>query len=282
MAVSSLVACWKSEGTPMDKLMQGKAIIVTGAGSVGAGWGNGKAAAVLYAREGGRVLAVDRSIEAALETQEIIRSEGGECEVLAADVSRSADVKAIADAAMAHFGRVDVLHNNVGIAEVGGPVETSEESWNRLVAVNQTSLFLTHKHVLPIMEKQGKGAIVNISSMAALRWIGFPYLGYTATKAAILAFTKNVAMQYAPMGIRANCVLPGMMDTPMIREPLKASYGGDIEEMRAKRNAQCPMGFMGDAWDVAHASLFLASDRARYITGLDMIVDGGLSLRCVG
>lgn len=266
----------------MDKLMQGKAIIVTGAGSVGAGWGNGKAAAVLYAREGGRVLAVDRSIEAALETQEIIRSEGGECEVLAADVSRSADVKAMADAAMAHFGRVDVLHNNVGIAEVGGPVETSEESWNRLVAVNQTSLFLTHKHVLPIMEKQGKGAIVNISSMAALRWIGFPYLGYTATKAAILAFTKNVAMQYAPMGIRANCVLPGMMDTPMIREPLKASYGGDIEEMRAKRNAQCPMGFMGDAWDVAHASLFLASDNARYITGLDMIVDGGLSLRCVG
>ena len=141
----------------MDKLMQGKAIIVTGAGSVGEGWGNGKAAAVLYAREGGRVLAVDRSIEAALETQEIIRSEGGECEVLAADVSRSADVKAIAEAAMAHFGRVDVLHNNVGIAEVGGPVETSEESWNRLVAVNQTSLFLTHKHVLPIMEKQRKG-----------------------------------------------------------------------------------------------------------------------------
>lgn len=223
----------------MDKLMQDKAVIVTGAGSVGEGWGNGKAAAVLYAREGGRVLAVDRSIEAALETQEIIRREGGVCEVLAADVSRSADVKAIAEAAMSHFGRVDVLHNNVGIAEVGGPVETSEESWNRLVAVNQTSLFLTHKYVLPIMEKQGKGAIVNISSMAALRWIGFPYLGYTATKAAILAFTKNVAMQYAPMGIRANCVPPGMMDTPMIREPLKASYGGDIEEMRARRNAQC-------------------------------------------
>ena len=282
MGASSPAAYWKSEGTCMDKLMQGKAIIVTGAGSVGAGWGNGKAAAVLYAREGGRVLAVDRSIEAAMQTQDIIRSEGGECEVLAADVSRSADVKAMAEAAMDHFGRVDVLHNNVGIAEVGGPVETSEESWNRLVAVNQTSLFLTHKHVLPIMERQGKGAIVNISSLAALRWIGFPYLGYTATKAAILAFTKNVAMQYAPMGIRANCVLPGMMDTPMIREPLKASYGGDVEEMRARRNAQCPMGFMGDAWDVAHAALFLASDNARYITGLDMIVDGGLSLRCAG
>ncbi|EJN08913.1 SDR family NAD(P)-dependent oxidoreductase [Herbaspirillum sp. YR522] len=264
----------------MDKQMQDKVIIVTGAGSVGEGWGNGKAAAALYAREGGKVLAVDRSIEAAQQTCDIIRAEGGICEVLAADVSSSADVKAIAEAAMDHFGQVDVLHNNVGIAETGGPVETSEESWNRLVAVNQTSLFLTHKHVLPIMEQQRRGAIVNISSLAALRWIGFPYLGYTATKAAILAFTKNVAMQYAPLGIRANCVLPGLMDTPMIREPLKAAYGGDVEQMRAKRHAQCPMGFMGDAWDVAHASLFLASDHARYITGLDLIVDGGLSLRC--
>ncbi|AYR25976.1 SDR family NAD(P)-dependent oxidoreductase [Herbaspirillum rubrisubalbicans] len=266
----------------MDKLMQDRAIIVTGAGSVGEGWGNGKAAAVLYARQGGRVLAVDRSIQAALETQDIIRREGGICEVLAVDVSRSDEVKAMAEAAMDHFGRVDVLHNNVGIAELGGAVETSEESWNRLVAVNQTSLFLTHKHVLPIMERQRKGAIVNISSVAALRWIGFPYLGYSATKAAILAFTKNVAMQYAAMGIRANCVLPGMMNTSMIREPLKAAYGGDIEQMCAQRDAQCPMGFMGDAWDVAHASLFLASDHARYITGLDMIVDGGLSLRCAG
>ncbi|RFB70852.1 MULTISPECIES: SDR family NAD(P)-dependent oxidoreductase [unclassified Herbaspirillum] len=263
----------------MHKSMADKVIIVTGAGSVGEGWGNGKAAAALYAREGGKILAVDRSIDAARQTQEIIRSEGGICEVIAADVSKSADVQAIADAAMDHFGRVDVLHNNVGIAETGGPVETSEESWNRLVAVNQTSLFLTHKYVLPIMERQKNGAIVNISSLAAIRWIGFPYLGYTTTKAAILAFTKNVAMQYAPMGIRANCVLPGLMDTPMIREPLKASYGGNVEEMRAKRDAQCPMGFMGDAWDVAHASLFLASDNARYITGMDLIVDGGLSLK---
>jgi len=265
----------------MNKLMEGKVIIVTGAGSVGEGWGNGKAAAALYAREGGRVLAVDRNLAAAQETADIIRQEGGVCEVIAADVSKAADVKAIADAAMDHFGRIDVLHNNVGIAETGGPVETSEESWNRLVAVNQTSLFLTHKYVLPVMEQQKKGAIVNISSLAALRWIGFPYLGYTTTKAAILAFTKNVAMQYAPLGIRANCILPGLMDTPMIREPLKASYGGDIEEMRAKRHAQCPMGFMGDAWDVANAALFLASDNARYITGMDLIVDGGLSLKCV-
>lgn len=264
----------------MQPVMEGKTVIVTGAGSAGEGWGNGKAAATLYAREGARVVAADRSLAAAEETCELIRSEGGVCEAIAADVTRREDVQAMVQAAMDHFGRIDVLHNNVGIAEVGGPVETSEDSWDRLVAVNQTSLFLTSKYVLPIMERQKKGAIVNISSVAALRWIGFPYVAYTATKAAMLAFTKNIAMQYAPSGIRANCILPGLMDTPMIREPLKKSYGGDVENMRNKRHAQCPMGHMGDAWDVAHAALFLASDAARYITGVDLIVDGGLTLKC--
>lgn len=175
------------------RVMQDKVVIVTGAGSVGAGWGNGKAAATLYAREGAKVLAVDRSLKAAEETRDLIRGEGGICEVFAADVANSADVQAMVEAALAHFGRIDVLHNNVGIAEVGGPVETSEESWNRVVAVNQTSLFLTCKHVLPVMERQKKGAIVNISSVAALRWIGFPYVAYTATKAAMLAGRSRVA-----------------------------------------------------------------------------------------
>ncbi|WP_416186552.1 SDR family NAD(P)-dependent oxidoreductase [Herbaspirillum sp. RTI4] len=261
--------------------MEGKVVLVTGAGSVGPGWGNGKAAATLYARAGARILAVDRSLPAAQETCDLIRAEGGVCEVFAADVADNAQVRAMTQAALDFFGRIDVLHNNVGIAEVGGPVEASEESWNRVVAVNQTSLFLTCKHVLPVMVAQKGGAIVNISSIAAIRWIGFPYVAYSATKAAMLAFTKNIAMQYAPLGIRANCILPGLMDTPMIREPLKASYGGDIDEMRRQRDTQCPMGYMGDAWDVAHAALFLASDAARYITGVDLPVDGGLSLRCV-
>jgi len=252
---------------------------VTGAGSVGEGWGNGKAAAALYAREGARILAVDRDLKAAEQTAKIIRGEGGTCEVFAADVASEEDVRNLVNAAVQHYGRIDVLHNNVGIAEVGGPVEASLESWNRLVAVNQTSLFLTCKHVLPIMEQQKKGVIVNISSVAAIRWIGFPYVGYSATKAAMLSFTKNIAMQYAGSGIRANCILPGLMDTPMIREPLKKSYGGDVDEMRRKRDAQCPMGYMGDAWDVANAALFLASDAARYITGVDLVVDGGLTLR---
>lgn len=265
----------------MARAMEDKAVIVSGAGSVGAGWGNGKAAAVLYAREGARVLAVDRNLQAAQETCDLIRGEGGICEVLAADVSKTPDIEAMMQAALDYFGRIDVLHNNVGIAETGGPVEASEESWNRVIAINQTSVFMTCKHVLPVMEKQKKGAIVNISSLAAIRWVGFPYVAYSASKAAMLALTKNIAMQYAPLGIRANCVLPGLMDTPMIREPLKASYGGDIEEMRRKRHAQCPMGHMGDAWDVAHAALFLASDAARYVTGVDLIVDGGLSLKCV-
>ncbi len=264
----------------MKAVMKDKVVIVTGAGSVGAGWGNGKAAAVLYAREGAKVLAVDRNLAAANETRDLIRAEGGVCESIATDVANSYDVQRMVQAAGDYFQRIDVLHNNVGIAEVGGPAETSEESWNRVVAVNQTSLFLTCKFVLPMMEQQKKGAIVNISSVAALRWIGFPYVAYSATKAAMLAFTKNVASQYAASGIRANCILPGLMDTPMIREPLKESYGGDIEEMRQRRDAQCPMGHMGDAWDVANAALFLASDAARYITGVDLVVDGGLTLKC--
>ncbi len=164
--------------------------------------------------------------------------------------------------------------------ETGGPVEASEESWNRLLAVNQTSLFLTCKYALPVMEAQKRGAIVNIASIAATHWLDFPYVGYSATKAAMIAFTQNVAVQYAPLGIRANCVSPGFMNTPMVSASLTSTYGGEIKAMLDTRHAQCPMGFMGDAWDVAHAALFLASDAARYITGTNLVVDGGLTLRC--
>ena len=246
--------------------MQGKIVLVTGAGSSGPGWGNGKAAAVLYAREGAHVFAVDRRAEAAAETAAIIADEGHQCRSFTADVTRSAEVAAMVAACVAAFGRLDVLHNNVGIAETGGPVEASEESWNRVIAVNQTSVFLTCKHALPQMVAQGGGAIVNIGSIASRRWIGFPYVAYSASKAAIVALTQNVAVQYAAHGIRANCVLPGLMDTPMIREPLAAAYGGDIDSMLATRHRQSPTGHMGDGWDTAHAALFLASDEARYIT----------------
>jgi NAD(P)-dependent dehydrogenase (short-subunit alcohol dehydrogenase family) len=265
----------------MKLQMNDKVVLVTGAGSVGEGWGNGKAAAVLYAREGAQILAVDRNLEAAEETRRIIEQEGGVCFTMAADVAKAADVARMVDACLDHFGKIDVLHNNVGIAETGGPVEATEESWNRVIAVNQTSAFLTCKYVLPHMEKQKSGAIVNIASVAAIRWIGFPYAAYSASKAGMIALTRNIAMQYAPHGIRANCVSPGLMDTPMIREPLKAAYGGNVDEMREQRHRQSPMLRMGDAWDVAHAALFLASDNARYITGVDLVVDGGLTLKCV-
>jgi len=264
----------------MGQRMQDKIVIVTGAGSSGPGWGNGKAAAVLYAREGARVFAADYRLEAAQETQAIIESEGGQCVAFQADVSRSESVERMARACAEHFGGVDVLHNNVGIVETGGPVETSEESWNRVIAVNQTSVFLTCKHVIPYMLACKKGVIVNIGSLAAIRWVGFPYLAYSAAKAAMIAMTSNIALQYASDGIRANCVLPGMMNTPLIREPLKASYGGDVDSMIAQRDKISPTGTMGDAWDTAYAALFLASDEARYVNGSTLVVDGGLSARC--
>jgi NAD(P)-dependent dehydrogenase (short-subunit alcohol dehydrogenase family) len=259
--------------------LAGKSAIVTGAGSIGPGWGNGKAAAVLYAREGARVLAVDVNAAAAEETRGIILSEGGVCEAIQADVSRSADVRGLIARCASSFGRIDVLHNNVGIVEVGGPVEIEEESWDRLIAVNLKSVYLTCKYAIPHMLEQGGGVIVNISSIASLRFTGYPSASYNASKGAINQLTQNIAIQYADKGIRANCVLPGLMDTPQIRAYVTGGYGGSEDEMIRKRNASCPMKRMGDAWDVAYASLFLASDEARYITGAQLVVDGGMSCK---
>jgi NAD(P)-dependent dehydrogenase (short-subunit alcohol dehydrogenase family) len=178
------------------------------------------------------------------------------------------------------WGQLDVLHNNVGILEMGGPVEASLESWERVVAVNLTSMFLTCKHALPVMERQARGAIVNIASITAIRYIGLPYVSYSATKGGVLQLTQSIALQYAAKGIRANSILPGLMNTPMIVEPLKDAYAdGDVDEMIRMRNEQVPMKRMGDAWDVAHAALFLASEEARYITGAQLVVDGGLTCR---
>ena len=264
-----------------DRLKE-KVALVSGAGSSGPGWGNGKATAVLFAREGARVLAVDINFDAAVETKRIIEAEGGVCEAVAGDVSRTDDVAAVVDACILAFGRIDVLHNNVGIVEVGGPVETSEESWDRVNDVNMKSMFLTCKQVLPHMIRQGKGAIVNIASVSGIRWLGVPYISYAATKAAIIQFTRVIALQYARSGIRANSILPGMMNTPMVHAAeVIAAYGGSAEEMVRRRDEQCPMGRMGDAWDVAYAALFLASDEAKYITGTELVVDGGLTVNCV-
>jgi NAD(P)-dependent dehydrogenase (short-subunit alcohol dehydrogenase family) len=264
----------------MGKRLQDKVAIVTGAGASGPGWGNGKASAVLFAREGAKVFGVDLNRAAAEETKGIIDREGGTVTVHQADVTNSAEVKAFVERCLEIYGRVDILLNNVGIVESGGPVEISEENWDRLIDVNLKSMFLTCKHCLPVMERQGAGAIVNISSIGALRFLGYPCASYNASKGAINQLTQNIAVQYAPKGIRANCVLPGLMNTPMIREPLKKFYaGGDIEKMIEIRNQQCPMKKMGDAWDVAYAALFLASDEAKYITGANLVVDGGITCK---
>ncbi|MEN3284474.1 MAG: hypothetical protein V7607_5614 [Solirubrobacteraceae bacterium] len=264
--------------------LAGKTALVVGAGSIGPGWGNGKATAVLFARKGARVLCVDRNEDAAQETVDIIRSEGGEAEACQADATSSADVERFVATCVDHFGSVDVLDNNVGIADVGGVVELAEDDWNRMIAVNLTSCFLAMKHVVPVMERQGGGSIVNISSIASVRYTGVAYSGYYATKAAMNHLTRTTAVQYAPQRIRVNAVLPGLMKTPMVEHSagLVSSYGeGDVEEMWSKRASQVPMNAMGDAWDVAHAALFLASDEAKYVTGVELVVDGGMTLKCV-
>lgn len=254
-----------------------KIAIVTGAGSVGPGWGNGKASAVLYAREGAKVFAADIVLDAAEETRSIIDQEGGACTAYQADVSDADAVCGLVDACLNTYGRIDILHNNVGIPEVGGPEEISEVDWDRLFDINVKSMYLTCRACLPHMVRQGSGVIVNISSIASIRYVGYPCISYSASKGAVNQLTQNIAIQYADKGIRANAVLPGLMHTPLIERFVASSYGGDVEEMIRQRNAQVPMKHMGDAWDVARAALFLASDDARYITGVQLAVDGGIT-----
>ncbi|MBM83726.1 MAG: 3-oxoacyl-ACP reductase [Planctomycetaceae bacterium] len=263
----------------MSQRVKDKIAIVTGAGSIGPGWGNGKASAVLYAREGAKVLAVDRNLEAAEETCKIIQEEGGECLACDADVASADAVESMVDTCLSTYGRVDILHNNVGIPQVGGAEEVDEETWDRQFEVNVKSMYLTSRSCLPHMVKQGSGAIVNISSIASLRTIGYPCISYGASKGAVNQLTQQIAMQYADKGVRANCVLPGLMHTPQIEHYVTSGYGGDVEEMLKKRHELVPMKRMGDAWDVAHAALFLASDEARYITGAQLVVDGGITCK---
>lgn len=256
--------------------LEGRVALVLGAGSSGPGWGNGKAAAVLYAREGGRVVAVDLRAEAAEETAGIIEAEGGRAIACVADVTSSEALLAVVVRARSAFGALDVLHNNVGITTMGDPIEASEEGWRRAMDVNLTSAFLACKHVLPVMLEQGRGAIVNISSIAAEVVTDYPYFSYYASKAGLNQFTRALAIRYAGRGIRANAVMPGLIDTPLIYSQIAGSHA-DRETMVAARHARSPTARMGSAWDVAHAALFLASEEARYVNGVCLAVDGGLS-----
>ena len=258
--------------------LDGRVALVMGAGCSGPGWGNGNAAAAAYAQAGATVVAVDCDLAAAEATRALILAEGGACTAWAADVTSSASVEAAVAEAVRRHGRLDILHNNVGHAGMGGPAELAESEWDRILDLNLKGVFLACRHALPVMLAQGRGAIVNVSSIAAVRWTGYPYAAYAAAKAGVNQLTVATALQYAGQGIRANAVMPGAMNTPLIHREIAGQYAS-AEDMVRQRDAACPMGRMGTGWDVAHAAVFLASDAAAYITGVCLPVDGGLSCR---
>jgi NAD(P)-dependent dehydrogenase (short-subunit alcohol dehydrogenase family) len=258
-----------------------KVAIVAGAGSVAPGWSNGKATAVLFAREGAKVFAVDRDLAAARDTKAAIDAEGGQCIAHQADVSVASEVEAMVAACVAAYGRVDILFNNVGIQVVGGPLEISEQDWDRLMTVNAKSMYLTCRAVIPIMLKQGGGSIVNNASVAGHRF-SYANVGYAASKGAVRQLTQNIGVQYAAQGIRCNAVLPGYIATPRITDRLKRSNPSDYENKIRERAMSVPSGRLGDAWDVAFAVLYLASDEAKYVTAAELVVDGGQSASVTG
>jgi NAD(P)-dependent dehydrogenase (short-subunit alcohol dehydrogenase family) len=265
----------------LTKRLEGKVAIVSGAGSVGPGWGNGRATAVRFAEEGAKVFAVDRDGKGLADTLSLISKAGGTAEPHLCDVT---DAKAVANmvAACLHaFQRIDILVNNVGGSASGGPAEMSEEVWDAQLDFNLKSVFLACKHVLPVMERQGGGAIVNIASTSALRWTGSAQVAYAAAKAGVIQLSRVVAAQHAAKGIRVNCVVPGQLHTPMVEARLATQRaGGNVQALLQSRLERIPLGFAGDGRDTANAVLFLASDEARFITGAEIVVDGGMTIRC--
>jgi NAD(P)-dependent dehydrogenase (short-subunit alcohol dehydrogenase family) len=265
----------------MNQRFKDKVAIVTGAGCVGEGWGNGRAIAVRLAEEGARVFAVDRD-PARLEETLSLAGDAREFIVShACNVTSSTEVAAMAQACLARFGTIDILVNNVGGSAAGGPVELSEETWDAQIDVNLKSVFLTCKNVLPTMIEKRNGCIVNIASTSGLRWTGSAQVAYAATKAGVIQLSRVVAVQHAPHGIRVNTVVPGQLHTPMVETRLaRQRTGGDVDTLLAQRQKRIPLGFMGDGRDTAAAVLFLASEDARFITGTELVVDGGMVARC--
>jgi hypothetical protein len=261
--------------------LEGKVAVVVGAGSVGPGWGNGRATAAVFAREGARVFAVDRNAASLSETVAKARALGGEITTRVCDATDGSAVRHMVEACVAAHGRIDILVNVVGGSAPGGPVELSEEAWRNQLDYNLGTVFLACKHVLPVMVGQRGGAIVNISSTSGIRFSGNAQIGYAASKAGVIQFSRAVAVQYGHHGIRVNTVIPGQLHTPMVEARLaRQRAGGDIGALLKERVARIPLGFAGDGRDTAHAALFLASDEARFVTGAEIVVDGGMSVRC--
>jgi NAD(P)-dependent dehydrogenase (short-subunit alcohol dehydrogenase family) len=263
------------------RLKERTAIVVGAGQSPGEGMGNGRATALTFAREGASVLCVDHNLASAQETVAMIADRNGTAAAFNADVTKTTELKAMVADALARWGRIDILHNNVGVSLSGGDAELlqiSEEAFDRCVAINLRSCIFAAKHVIPVMRQQRSGVIINISSMAAITT--YPYVAYKATKTAMIAFTEQLAYQNAEHGIRANVILPGLMDTPMAVDTRAREFGKSRAEVAAERDSKVPLRRkMGTAWDVANAALFLASDEANFITGVTLPVDGGASIR---
>ncbi|MEU5095391.1 SDR family NAD(P)-dependent oxidoreductase [Streptomyces sp. NPDC020996] len=268
-------------GVPRRGRLAGRIAVISGAGSVGPGWGNGRATAVVFAREGATVFLTDRDKDSLEVTAQQIREEGGTVHTSVLDVTEPTDVQAYFEETERKAGRIDILVNNVGGSRAGGAVQLSLEDWDSQLRTNLTSAFLACKHVIPVMRRGGGGSIVNTASASGLRWTGAAQVGYAAAKAAVIQLSRVTAVEYASDGIRVNTVVPGQLHTPMVEARLAGQRaGGDVEKLLAQRQARIPLGFMGDGRDTAYAALFLASDEARFVTGTEIVVDGGMTARC--
>jgi NAD(P)-dependent dehydrogenase (short-subunit alcohol dehydrogenase family) len=261
--------------------LQDKVAIIAGAGSIAEGWSNGKATAVLMAREGAKIFAVDCNLDAANETRDIILSEGGECTAYRCDVSVASEVEAMMAACIAAYGRIDVLFNNVGMQVVGGPLDVSEADWDKLMAVNVKGMFLTCRAVIPHMLRQGGGSIINNSSAAGIRFT-YANVAYSASKGAVKQLTQNIGVQYAAKGIRCNAVMPGYIATPRIIDRLKRSNPKDYEDKIKERQMAVPTGTLGTAWDVAYGVVYLASDESKFVNATELVIDGGQTASTLG
>ncbi|KAF2101669.1 putative short-chain dehydrogenases/reductase [Rhizodiscina lignyota] len=268
----------EAQGTSHASLA-GKVVLLTGIGQSGDPkmWGNGAATARILCGNGAKVFGCDLRVERAEATRDRIRAEGGEVEVCAADVTKKADVQNLVKRCVEKYGRIDILVNNVGMSEKGAPGDMEERVWDMQVDVNLKSVYLCCHEVIPLMEAQGGGVVVNVSSIAGMRYIGKPQVAYAATKAAVVQFTKVSSVIYAAKGIRINVVVPGLMNTPLVAMLADKYAGGDVEGFKKTRNNQVPTGKMGDPFDIANAAAFLASDAANYVTGAEFIVDGAIT-----